>query len=257
MKLAPRILRWQAIVAAACFALAMPLTTSTRAQEGRGDRPRGGWRREGGTERPPRPDGDRRRSREEREGRRAEREAAAGQSATTAAPAATANSFGTTTENDRMRKWASDTVAKHDQNGDKILEGEELAKLGQSSRSADTNSDGKITVDELYQFSSKGSSSTASTTAAKPATTLATSAATTDTAAGPKSRTITNDKRKSFRFKSTKDRINNWRFSSRDANGDGQVSMSEYSRSWSDRTAGEFTRYDKDSDGMITAEEAP
>ncbi len=32
--------------------------------------------------------------------------------------------------------------------------------------------------------------------------------------------------------------------------------MSEYSSSWTDRTASEFQRYDKDNDGMITVEEA-
>ena len=45
-------------------------------------------------------------------------------------------------------------------------------------------------------------------------------------------------------------------FKSRDANGDGQVAMSEYSRSWSDRTVGEFRRYDLDNDGIVTAKEA-
>ena len=39
-------------------------------------------------------------------------------------------------------------------------------------------------------------------------------------------------------------------------NGDGQVSMSEYSRSWSSRTVAEFQRYDRNDDGMITAKEA-
>jgi hypothetical protein len=32
--------------------------------------------------------------------------------------------------------------------------------------------------------------------------------------------------------------------------------MHEYSRSWNDRTAAEFTRYDKDNNGVITAKEA-
>lgn len=154
-----------------------------------------------------------------------------------------------------MRKWASDTVAKHDKNGDKILEGDELGGLGQSSRSADSNGDGKLTVDELYQFSSKSSSSSS---VAKPAATpTPTAAGTAPSSSEPPQRTITNDKRKSYRFKSTKDRINTWRFSSRDANGDGQVSMSEFSRTWSDRTANEFVRYDQNNDGMISPEEAP
>lgn len=240
------------LIAAVWLALCVPLSTVSQAQDDRGDRGRGGWRREGGPGRP-RPDGERRGNREERGERREEREAAA--ATTTSSPGSTANSFGAASDADRMRKWASDTVAKHDANDDKILEGDELSKLGQSSRSADSNGDGKITVDELYQFSSKGSSSTS---AAKPATTTTTKASSSRPApADPKERTITNDKRKSYRFKSTKDRINNWRYSSRDANGDGQVSMSEYARTWNERTAAEFMRHDKNNDGMISPDEAP
>jgi len=41
-----------------------------------------------------------------------------------------------------------------------------------------------------------------------------------------------------------------------DANGDGQVSMSEYSRSWSSSAVSEFRRYDLNDDGIITATEA-
>jgi Ca2+-binding EF-hand superfamily protein len=67
------------------------------------------------------------------------------------------------------------------------------------------------------------------------------------------------DKQKSYRFKTAKERLPaglpGW-FTSKDANGDGQVSMSEYSKSWTESQAAEFKRYDKDNDGIITAEEA-
>jgi Ca2+-binding EF-hand superfamily protein len=45
-------------------------------------------------------------------------------------------------------------------------------------------------------------------------------------------------------------------FTAKDTNGDGQVEMSEYSHSWTESQAAEFKRYDKDNDGIITAEEA-
>ncbi|MBX3414102.1 MAG: hypothetical protein KF708_15550 [Pirellulales bacterium] len=45
-------------------------------------------------------------------------------------------------------------------------------------------------------------------------------------------------------------------FSERDANGDGQVSMVEYSSKWSQAEALEFARYDKNGDGIITPDEA-
>jgi hypothetical protein len=45
-------------------------------------------------------------------------------------------------------------------------------------------------------------------------------------------------------------------FKSRDKNGDGQVLMSEYSRSWSSRMVREFEGYDKNGDGVVTPKEA-
>jgi Ca2+-binding EF-hand superfamily protein len=225
--------------------------TSALAQQDRdrpnGDRPGRGMGRDRG---PGGGRGDRRRDRENGNPPR-EQDARPADSTTPAPAASTANSFGTTSESDRIRKYASDIVAKYDKDGNSILAGDELDGLSSHLRNADSSGDGKITVDEIYQFASKGSSSASS---AKPAT--STTTATASKSSDPVERKITNDKRKSYRFKSTKDRTNNWRFSSRDANGDGQVSMSEFASSWSDRTAAEFIRYDKNNDGMITADEA-
>lgn len=223
------------------------VSESAIAQQER-DRPSRGWRRNGD-----RPGGRRSEDRTPSQ----DESPRSGETARTTAPAPSANSFGTGSESDKMRKWASDTVAKYDKNSDKMLAGDELEGLSSYNRGADSNGDGKITVDELYQFSSKGSSATATTSTAKsPATAATATTAAPATSADPKKRIFTNVKRKSYRFKSTKDRLNNWRFSSRDVNGDGQVSMSEYSSAWTDRTAAEFKRYDKDNDGMITAAEA-
>ncbi len=68
------------------------------------------------------------------------------------------------------------------------------------------------------------------------------------------------EKVRTYRFTRGADRLPatglpSW-FKSRDANGDGQVAMSEYSRSWSDRTVSEFRRYDLDNDGIVTSKEA-
>ena len=65
-------------------------------------------------------------------------------------------------------------------------------------------------------------------------------------------------KRHSYRFTPSAERLPtglpSW-FKSRDGNGDGQIAMSEYSRSWSSRTVAEFRRYDQNDDGIITAKE--
>jgi Ca2+-binding EF-hand superfamily protein len=44
-------------------------------------------------------------------------------------------------------------------------------------------------------------------------------------------------------------------FSRNDQNADGQISMAEYSRSWTEAQVREFARYDANSDGMITPAE--
>ena len=40
-----------------------------------------------------------------------------------------------------------------------------------------------------------------------------------------------------------------------DADGDGQISMSEFATNWTTSKANEFVRYDRNGDGVITAEE--
>jgi hypothetical protein len=60
------------------------------------------------------------------------------------------------------------------------------------------------------------------------------------------------------RFLSPKERLPrglpDW-FSARDANGDGQVSMAEYSSTWSEVSAQEFRTYDLNGDGIVTPAE--
>lgn len=166
-------------------------------------------------------------------------------------PAATppSNSFGTVSENDRIRKFASVNIKKHDKDGNSILEGDELKALG-TSRDADQDGDGKITHNELVVFYTPKTATTSTLQPMVPSKTESRQPSDSDI-----QRKIVNSTRKSYRFKSTKERLPSWRFAFKDANGDGQVSMSEYSRSWTDRTAADFQRYDRDNDGMITSDE--
>jgi hypothetical protein len=65
--------------------------------------------------------------------------------------------------------------------------------------------------------------------------------------------------RRTYRFTPAGDRLPSglpdW-FKSRDKNSDGQVQMSEYTRSWSSRMVAEFRRHDLNDDGVITPKEA-
>lgn len=224
------------------FATAPAVAQDNGGREDRGDR---GSRRNGDR---PRGDGPRGRDRESGTAKTP----ADTKPAPPATTAPTSTSFGTTSDAEKIRKSATDTIKLHDKSGDGILAGDELSELGMS-KGADANADGKITHDELVAF--RTPKTTAATGTAVKSTTA--NAASSDPEATAKSgeRKLVNDTRKSYRFKSTKDRLPSWSLAGRDKNGDGQVSMSEYSRSWSDRTASEFQRYDTDGDGMITSEE--
>jgi len=80
----------------------------------------------------------------------------------------------------------------------------------------------------------------------------------TGTAGGLASTTKEGDKRHSYRFTSPSDRKPGLpaELKSRDANGDGQVSMTEFSRYWSSSVVADFRRWDLNNDGIITAKEA-
>jgi EF hand domain-containing protein len=174
---------------------------------------------------------------------------------------------------DKARAWAKEIIKKNDKNGDGLLQESEQGSLGQSVK-ADANGDHVITMDELVAFasrkpgtSSSGAASPAPVPAAESKVAAADGAAASDhsnkfvktsTHSATDSKSAAG-KSKSYRFKTAKERLPaglpGW-FTSKDANGDGQVEMSEYSHSWTESTAAEFKRYDLDNDGIITAEEA-
>jgi hypothetical protein len=150
-----------------------------------------------------------------------------------------------------------------------ILDGEEVNQLRGPAASADANGDKSITVEEIVaRLSNRESSAgrrpdrgnTESESAGETKTNASTDAKSkrvyTWLGNGPAGKENA-DKRKSYRFTPAAER---WasapsRIKSRDRNDDGQVSMSEYSRTWSARTVREFQRYDLNGDGVITPKE--
>jgi hypothetical protein len=155
-----------------------------------------------------------------------------------------------------------------------ILQPDEQGFLGSSAAGEDLNHDGMITIDELVMHKSAGTAAV-STPASSGASTASTSSA---SGRNSDTRSKTDDpltkrvltgsaggtgkdanKRHSYRFSRASDKLPtglpSW-FKSRDANGDGQVSMNEYSRSVSQSMVAEFRRYDTNDDGIITPKEA-
>jgi Ca2+-binding EF-hand superfamily protein len=143
----------------------------------------------------------------------------------------------------KIRQYAESLMKQYDKNKDGKLDKDELSQMPTRWRDADRNGDGIVTLDEMtakiMQYSGRGSSGSSKT-------------ADSSTAATDQPR------RKSYKFSSPQDRLPaglpSW-FKSRDADGDGQVTMAEYSSDWNDVDAAKFTKYDLNGDGVITPDE--
>jgi Ca2+-binding EF-hand superfamily protein len=188
-----------------------------------------------------------------------------------------------------MTDYAKGLVKKYDKNGDGMLQADEQKELRVPAAGADLNHDGVITVEELITHltspsasygpspgssvvSSSSSSddgnhwghhrhdsdSKGSDSAKSEAEKALAGRVFTGTAGGLASTTKEGDKRHSYRFTSPSDRKPGLpaELKSRDANGDGQVSMTEFSHYWSSSVVADFRRWDLNNDGIITTKEA-
>ena len=175
---------------------------------------------------------------------------------TAAAPAAAA---GAPPLDDRIRQYAQSLVRQYDTNRNGILERDEWKNMSGDWQPADTNNDGILTVDEIANYlmrrSKKGGYGLAGSPAsAGPPSTWKSYAA--DAARGRVG--STDPLHRGARFLTPAERLPkglpDW-FLAKDTNGDGQISMSEFSQSWNEATAKDFSSYDLNGDGVITAEE--
>ncbi len=159
-------------------------------------------------------------------------------------------------EREGARNTADSLIKKYDENGNGILERDEWIKISGNPANADINRDGKISRTELInrlivmRRSREGAGDKNSGDKK------------TDSRARDGKRPDAADKRDgsrlSYRFTTAIDRIpekaREW-IAKYDKDGDGQVSMHEYSQSWSESRVREFGGYDANSDGVITGEE--
>jgi Ca2+-binding EF-hand superfamily protein len=153
---------------------------------------------------------------------------------------------------DKFKKYAEQLLKDYDKSKDGMLQRDEWKEMKTEHQGADSDGDGVITLAELTNRVSAYSSGGASTTP------LSSSGGSSyggkkgsgdKTASGPK---------KSYRFLTPTERLPkgmpDW-FIKNDADGDGQIMMAEYSTSWTDATAAEFAKLDRDGDGIITPRE--
>lgn len=192
----------------------------------------------------------------------------------------------------KVLRYAEKLVAKYDADLDRRLQEPEWRRMSGTPRLADLDGDGILTVEELAQRVASYSrqrtlrlmpareAATQPATAAdaasdaeegfsqtlepplgdeagKQAGDVESSASNPQAARADRSEKRNGKKTKPFYVPPSRlpKGIANW-FRERDANGDGQVSMVEYSSKWSQAEALEFARFDKNGDGIIAPEEA-
>jgi Ca2+-binding EF-hand superfamily protein len=144
----------------------------------------------------------------------------------------------TSTSSDPYRRHAEGFMKEYDSNGDGYLDESEWGALrGGNPADFDRNNDRKLSLDEL---------------AARMAS-MSRSVSDGDSSASRGS------SRSSSRFLTPAERLPrglpDW-YQRNDADGDGQISMVEFTDSWTESKIKEFERYDLNGDGVITAQEA-
>jgi Ca2+-binding EF-hand superfamily protein len=169
----------------------------------------------------------------------------------------------------KIRAYAASILKQYDTNGDGVLDKDELAKLNNGD-TYDLNHDGKVTLEEIVEKMKGGSSSTASSGDHADSSSSPPSGGSDNggfrnrrnggpggyggrDSGGGRNSNSSGPRRALGRA----DRIQGLssRFFELDADGDGQISMSEFATNWTSEKAAEFARYDRNGDGVITAEE--
>lgn len=171
----------------------------------------------------------------------------------------------------KTRTWAEAIVREKDKDKNGWLNGDEIKQLSSSAAKADADGDKAITVDELVANAMKSAAAASATPVPSSGSDSShhqgDKKSGTDKAqrvlygsiTGPGGVAKEGDKRRTYRFTPSTQKLPtglpSW-FSSKDANHDGQVSMSEYGKSWTERTVADFQKIDVNNDGVITPKEA-
>jgi Ca2+-binding EF-hand superfamily protein len=168
-------------------------------------------------------------------------------SASSTAPAATLD--------ERFRKYAKALLDENDTNKNGKLEKDEWTQMKRKYWAADKNHDDIITLDELTEFIAADSGSgpkqsSGGATAASPNASTGSNTVAMQTKSG---------KPNAYRLRTPAERLPeglpDW-FARKDADGDGQVSLFEYTNGeCTEAKVQEFMRYDLNGDGIITPQE--
>lgn len=145
-------------------------------------------------------------------------------------------------------------IRQYDKNRDGKLDKDESSQMRSEHQSADVNKDGIITQDELQtklQSYAGGGSSTGGSSSGEGGRRFGRGSDGDNKTAAVPTRT-------SYRFTTPAERLPkgmpDW-FLRGDVDGDGQVSMAEYTTTWTETLAAEFLKFDANGDGIITPAE--
>lgn len=164
-------------------------------------------------------------------------------------PSGSSSSGSQNSQEYKIRRYAESLLKRYDKNKNGRLEKDEWGQMRGDPKAADRNNDGIITLEELTARFIHYSRHRSSPSRSSPG---GSSGSTSSPGSGDR------DERKSYRFLTPTERLPeklpDW-FPDRDDNGDGQVSMAEYTGLWSESKAAEFAGYDLNGDGVITPAE--
>ena len=156
-----------------------------------------------------------------------------------------------TAEDERQ---AAEMVRRYDRNRDGLLDKDEISRLSGNPLDFDRNRDGKLSVQELaVRYARRREAESEARNASRNNDRR-------DRRETPQEVEIPDpyNGRTSFRVVSTRslpEGVPGW-FEDKDQNGDGQVSLAEYSDKWTDALVEEFFAWDANGDGVITVDEA-
>ncbi len=163
-------------------------------------------------------------------------------------------------------------MSRYDRNKNGVLEKEEWSSFRTDPSAADTNHDSKITKEELAKWmadrmsgrSSRGGDGRSRWFSSRNGDSRSSSGGRSSSSrsqkksSSSKSSSATSNGPRAIRLRTATELLPEgmpeW-FAQRDANADGQIMMSEFATSWSNGIVKDFTQFDLNRDGIITAKE--
>ncbi len=156
----------------------------------------------------------------------------------------------------KLMRYCERITHRHDANGDGHLDAQEWSSMRGKPATADMDGDGRLTVDEFARYAASYGSGRRIRLSTRPDSVAELSPAGSEPGTAPSATDNSKpDRRRDLRyFAPLADGTPGW-FVERDADGDAQLTLSEFSPRLRTTEVAEFKRYDLNGDGLLTAAE--